>query len=149
MENSKNMKNFKKKIIKNGKYFLKKHIEDIREIAEKGKKKLKKAKNMIQERKKEENVAYTFQPQDNKKYHDKIKKDFHEKQEESLELLKQVGYENNKITRVFAGSAFPCENAYDSQAQMELMEHYCERKQCLNCSIGEQIVRRSGDCENL
>ena len=70
-------------------------------------------------------------------------------QEESLELLKQVGYENNKITRVFAGSAFPCENAYDSQAQMELMEHYCERKQCLNCSIGEQIVRRSGDCENL
>ena len=60
--------------------FLKKHIEDIKKIAEKGRQKREKVKNMIQERKKEENVAYTFQQKVNKKYNDKIKKDFHERQ---------------------------------------------------------------------
>ena len=91
MENSKNMKNFKKEIIKNGKYFLKKHKEDIEKIAEKYRQKREKAENMIQERKKEENVVtYHFQPQVNKKYNDKIiQKVFHKRQEEFLEKKKQ------------------------------------------------------------
>jgi hypothetical protein len=62
-------------------------------------------------------------------------------QEGALELLERVRYEDNKTTREFADSAFPCGSAYDSQAQIELMEHYCERKRCLECSIGEKIVR--------
>lgn len=62
-------------------------------------------------------------------------------QEEALALLERIRYEDNKTTREFADSAFPCESAYDSQAQIELMEHYCERKRCLDCSIGEKIVR--------
>lgn len=62
-------------------------------------------------------------------------------QEEALALLERVGYEDNKTTRIFADTGFPCGSAYDSQAQMELMEHYCERKRCLECSIGEKIVR--------
>lgn len=65
-------------------------------------------------------------------------------QEDALALLERVRYENNKATRVFTDSAFPCNSAYDSQAQMELMEHYCERKRCLSCSIGEKIVRGMG-----
>lgn len=65
-------------------------------------------------------------------------------QEAALTLLERAGYENNKTTRVFANSAFPCKSAYDSQAQMEQMEHYCERKRCLCCSIGEKIVRGKG-----
>lgn len=62
-------------------------------------------------------------------------------QEDALALLERVGYEDNKTTREFSDSGFPCASAYDSQAQMELMEHYCERKRCLECSIGEKIVR--------
>jgi hypothetical protein len=62
-------------------------------------------------------------------------------QESALALLERVGYEDNKVTRIFADSGFPCRSAYDSQAQMELMERYCERKRCLECSIGEKIVR--------
>ena len=65
-------------------------------------------------------------------------------QDNALTLLERVGYENNKTTRVFTKSAFPCKSAYDSQAQMEQMEHYCERKRCLCCSIGEKIVRGKG-----
>lgn len=65
-------------------------------------------------------------------------------QEDALSLLERVSYEDNKITRLFADSAFPCRSAYDSQAQIELMEYFCTQKRCLNCSIGEKIVREMG-----
>ena len=61
--------------------------------------------------------------------------------EEALTLLEKMPYEDNKKTRIFTGSGFPCGSAYDSQAQMELMSHYCEKKRCLGCAIGERIVR--------
>jgi hypothetical protein len=62
-------------------------------------------------------------------------------QEDALALLERVGYEDNILTRVFKESGFPCRSSYDSQAQIELLEHYCEQKRCLDCSIGEKIVR--------
>lgn len=62
-------------------------------------------------------------------------------QEDALSLLERVPYEDNKITRLFSSSPFPCGSAYDSQAQIELMEHYCMKKQCLKCSVGEKIMR--------
>ena len=74
-----------KKIKKNN--FLEKHMKDIEKSKEKGKEKLEKVKNMTQERKKKENVAYDFQLQDNKKYHDK---DFNEKQEECSEFFNPI-----------------------------------------------------------
>jgi hypothetical protein len=62
-------------------------------------------------------------------------------QEGALSLLEEVRFEDNVTTRAFADSGFPCRSAYDSQAQLELMEHYCARKRCLQCSIGEKLVR--------
>lgn len=62
-------------------------------------------------------------------------------QEDALSLLERVPYENNKVTRLFSSSSFPCWSAYDSQAQIEQMNHYCMQKQCLKCSVGEKIVR--------
>jgi hypothetical protein len=62
-------------------------------------------------------------------------------QEEALALLERTPYEDNKTTRIFADSVFPCGSAYDSQAQIELMDRYCSQKRCLTCSIGEKIVR--------
>lgn len=66
-------------------------------------------------------------------------------QEDALALLERVPYENNKTTRLFSDSVFPCGSAYDSQAQLELMDHYCSQKRCLSCSIGERIIRVRGD----
>lgn len=66
-------------------------------------------------------------------------------QENALTLLESIPYENNKTTRLFSGSAFPCKSAYDSQAQLELMDHYCSLKRCLKCSVGEKIIRTRGD----
>jgi hypothetical protein len=62
-------------------------------------------------------------------------------QEKALTLLERVPYEDNKTTRLFTDSGFPCDSAYDSQAQLELMDRYCSQKRCLSCSIGERIVR--------
>jgi hypothetical protein len=62
-------------------------------------------------------------------------------QEDALALLERVPYEDNKTTRLFAGSMFPCRSAYDSQAQIELMEYFCTQKRCLKCSVGEKIIR--------
>ena len=62
-------------------------------------------------------------------------------QEEALSLLERVEYEDNKTTRIFADSPFPQRSAYDSQAQIELMDRCCSQKRCLQCSIGEKIVR--------
>lgn len=62
-------------------------------------------------------------------------------QEDALELLERLPYENNKTTRVFKGSSLPCRSAYDSQAQIELMDHLCTPKRCLKCSIGGKIVQ--------
>lgn len=65
-------------------------------------------------------------------------------QEDTLSLLERIDYEDNKTTRIFAESAFPCRSAYDSQAQLELMDRYCSQKRCLGCAIGERIVRGMG-----
>jgi len=62
-------------------------------------------------------------------------------QEDALELLEHIEYEDNKTTRNFDGSLFPRQSAYDSQAQLELFDQYCSKKRCLKCSIGEKIVR--------
>lgn len=62
-------------------------------------------------------------------------------QEDAIGLLERVPYEDNKITRFFSSSPFPCGSAYDSQAQIEQMNYYCMRKRCLKCSVGEKIVR--------
>lgn len=64
-------------------------------------------------------------------------------QEDSLSLLEQIGYEDNKTTRIFAETRFPCRSAYDSQAQLELFGQYCARKLCLRCSIGEKIIKKA------
>ena len=62
-------------------------------------------------------------------------------QEEAVSLLERISYEDNKTTRVFSRSAFPCASAYDSQAQIELLDRYCSQKSCLRCAIGESVVR--------
>lgn len=67
-----------------------------------------------------------------------------ELQENALSLLESLEYEDNVTTRIFADSLFPRRSAYDSQAQLELVASRCFRKRCLDCSIGEKIVRGTG-----
>lgn len=61
--------------------------------------------------------------------------------ERTLALLEELPFENNKRTREFAHTPFPQQNAMDSQALLELSQYYCSPKRCLECAIGEKIVR--------
>lgn len=56
-------------------------------------------------------------------------------------MLEEIPFENNKLSRVFAGTPFPRNSALDSQAQIELLQNYCLKKRCIDCLIGDKIVR--------
>ncbi len=61
--------------------------------------------------------------------------------ESTVSMLEQLPFEDNKQTRVYRGTPFPQTNAMDSQALIELLQNYCKEKKCLDCGVGEQIVR--------
>lgn len=61
--------------------------------------------------------------------------------EQTLALLEELSFENNKRTREFVHTPFPQQNAMDSQALLELSQYYCSPKRCLDCAVGEKIVR--------
>lgn len=62
--------------------------------------------------------------------------------EQTLALLEELPFEDNKRTRDFSHTPFPRKNAMDSQALLELSQYYCSSKRCLECAIGERIVRK-------
>ncbi len=59
-----------------------------------------------------------------------------------VSMLEKLPFENNRRTRLFQGTPFPQKSALDSQALLELLHGYCTEKRCIECGIGEQIVRR-------
>lgn len=60
--------------------------------------------------------------------------------ERAFDLLELLKPEDNKFTRWYKEIGFSNETAYDSQAIMGLRENYCEKRRCLQCSIGIKIL---------
>lgn len=60
--------------------------------------------------------------------------------ERAMELLRQVKAENNYITRIFQAAGLPCNDAFTSQAMIELRTNYCENRKCLYCRIGHRLL---------
>ena len=60
--------------------------------------------------------------------------------EKCLELLENLAYEQNAITKQYAVAGFPHETALESQAILELNHHYCVKKRCIQCEIGNKII---------
>ena len=58
----------------------------------------------------------------------------------AISLLESINFENNRITRMFTDFNFPCDSAFDSQATIQLYKNYCQRRKCLNCNIGVEII---------
>mgnify|MGYP000229944129 CR=1 FL=1 len=73
-------------------------------------------------------------------YNKSIKKDI---DEEFLDLLKVVKVENNSIISKFSELKIEAKNAFDSQALLELKNNYCAKKRCLQCAIGNNLLRKS------
>ncbi|MEK0421187.1 MAG: hypothetical protein RLZZ161_1038 [Bacteroidota bacterium] len=64
-----------------------------------------------------------------------------ELQEKALDMLSSLPPESNKITRNWQELGFENNSAYDSQSLLGLQQLYCEKRRCLECSIGQKIMR--------
>ncbi len=64
-----------------------------------------------------------------------------ELEERALELLSQLSAEKNYISRGFMELGKKAENALESQAMIELKQHYCDFKKCLHCNIGLSVLK--------
>ena len=58
----------------------------------------------------------------------------------AVELLQSLPPENNSVTRIFTDQGIPCDDAFSSQALIQLRRAYCEPRKCLYCRIGHRIL---------
>ena len=60
--------------------------------------------------------------------------------EKALGFLEQTNSEMNAVTARWKDSGLLCENAMHSQALLQLKRFYCDRKRCLECRIGIELL---------
>jgi hypothetical protein len=65
-------------------------------------------------------------------------------QEKALRWLEELPAESNNITAKFVEIGLKNTTAYDSQALIELKNEYCNEKKCLDCSIGNHLLKEAG-----
>ena len=61
--------------------------------------------------------------------------------QKALRWLEAISPENNTISKGFQKLSIENKNAFDSQALLELKNEYCDKKRCLDCSIGNAILK--------
>ncbi len=61
----------------------------------------------------------------------------------AIDWLLSMHAEKNGITRGFEELTISNKTAYDSQALIQLKNEYCDKKRCLDCSIGNKLIRTS------
>lgn len=59
----------------------------------------------------------------------------------AVDWMRQLSAEKNAITKGFEALGLKNENAHDSQALLHLKKMYCDNKHCLNCGIGNAVMR--------
>lgn len=60
----------------------------------------------------------------------------------AFNLLENLAAENNAILKQFEIAGVKIENAFNSQALLQLKKYYCNEKKCLNCAIGIKILKQ-------
>jgi hypothetical protein len=59
----------------------------------------------------------------------------------ALGWMEQVSAEKNSITKGFAAFGIKNQSAFDSQALIQLKNVYCNYKCCLQCAVGNQVMK--------
>ncbi len=59
----------------------------------------------------------------------------------SLQLLEHLPNENNNIITDFTNLGVKINTAFESQALLELKNNYCNNKKCLQCGVGNKILK--------
>ena len=67
---------------------------------------------------------------DEQRYKDKV-----------MQWLEQTDAETNSITKGFLLAGIENKTAFDSQALIELKNEYCNKKRCLECSVGNVLLK--------
>jgi len=69
-----------------------------------------------------------------------MKKSNESLQNRALSLLESIEPENNSIINNWEKANLKIENAYYSQALIQLNNEYCKKQRCLNCQIGNKLI---------
>jgi hypothetical protein len=64
-----------------------------------------------------------------------------DKSEDLLDLIKQLKAESNTVISKFATIGISSENAFQTQALLQLKKMYCEMNRCLQCQIGIHLLK--------
>lgn len=59
----------------------------------------------------------------------------------AISFLDELPSENNEIVKKFRALDFPAGSAFDSQALLQLKSFYCDKRRCLDCAIGNSILK--------
>ncbi len=59
----------------------------------------------------------------------------------SLSWMEQLKAESNYICKGFESIGFENKSAFDSQSLLQLKKQYCDQKRCLQCAIGNKILK--------
>ena len=61
----------------------------------------------------------------------------------AVALLEQMVAEENSVTRQWLSAGLSPANAAQSQALLQLKNHYCYSRRCLDCRIGHHIMKHT------
>jgi hypothetical protein len=64
-------------------------------------------------------------------------------QEKCMQWLMQLPKEKNAVTTFWEQAGVEHQNAFDSQALLQLKKAYCNELRCLSCAIGSAILRKT------
>jgi hypothetical protein len=59
----------------------------------------------------------------------------------AIDILQHLPTENNVIIRHWKQLGSKPQSAYDSQALIELYNSYCQKRRCLDCTVGSSLIR--------
>ena len=62
-------------------------------------------------------------------------------QEKCFDLLQEIAPEKNGIIQKFENHLWSAKNAFDTQGMIGLHNNYCLKKRCLDCKIGQNLLR--------
>lgn len=60
----------------------------------------------------------------------------------ALLWLEQAQAESNNITEGFKQAGITAKSAFDTQALLELKNEYCQHRRCLECSVGNYLMKK-------
>lgn len=61
----------------------------------------------------------------------------------AINWLETIAAEKNSICKGFEALGIQQKSAFDTQALIQLKNNYCNKKHCLDCAIGNKILKRS------